>query len=84
MIQNPYEELGVAWGTPVEDCKKAFKKLARLYHPDLGSGNHDKFCRINEAISMIESGKVAKSSVTNYTRKKAGLHHVDLMSFEVF
>lgn len=85
MIQNPYEVLGVPWGTSIPECKKAFKKLARLYHPDLKTGNHEKFCMINEAMEMIETGKVSQVNIKmNYTRQKRGLHHSDLMSFKVF
>lgn len=85
MIQNPYDILGVAKGTSIEDCKKAFKRLARKYHPDSPTGDHEKFCQINEAMTMIETGNIpVLTNVMNYAYKKHGLRHSDLMSFKVF
>ena len=35
MITNPYKVLGVPDGAGEEECTKAYKKLAKKYHPDL-------------------------------------------------
>ena len=35
MITNPYKVLGVPDGASVEECTKAYKKLAKKYHPSL-------------------------------------------------
>lgn len=35
MITNPYKVLGVPDGASEEECAKAYKKLAKKYHPDL-------------------------------------------------
>jgi molecular chaperone DnaJ len=54
-----YETLGVDRNASDEDIKKAFRKLARQYHPDLQSGEHqkktseDKFKEINEAYEVL-------------------------------
>lgn len=82
-ISDPYAELEVPFGSPLEVCKKAYKKLARKYHPDL-NGDAEKFCRVNEAFGMIEdicSGKMNAKVFESVARPKKGLKHVDLMSF---
>ena len=50
-----YEVLGVPRDTPLEDIKKAFRKLAFQYHPDRNhdSGASDKFKEINEAYEVL-------------------------------
>ncbi len=37
-----YETLGVDRNAPEEDIKKAFRKLARQYHPDLQNNENQK------------------------------------------
>src|SRR5258707_8766719 len=50
-----YEALGVPRTASEEDIKKAFRKLARKYHPDVakGKGAEDKFKEINEAYEVL-------------------------------
>jgi curved DNA-binding protein len=47
-----YSTLGVDRNATPEDIKKAFRTLAREYHPDRG-GNEAKFKEINEAYSVL-------------------------------
>ncbi len=65
MINNPYAELGVPYGASEEEVTKAYRKLAKKYHPDLNPGDAvaaEKMARINEAYDMIKSGKTGASS----------------------
>jgi DnaJ-class molecular chaperone len=51
-----YKILGVARGANADDIKKAFRKLARKYHPDVNPGDKKaeaKFKEINEAYEVL-------------------------------
>src|SRR5207253_6594685 len=50
-----YETLGVSRTASEEEIKKAFRKLARKYHPDVakGKGTEEKFKEINEAYEVL-------------------------------
>jgi curved DNA-binding protein len=55
-FRDYYEVLGVARGATDEDIKKAFRKLARQYHPDVAKtkkGAEEKFKEINEAYEVL-------------------------------
>lgn len=60
-----YKILGVARGASADEIKKAFRKLARKYHPDLNLGDNkkkseEKFKEINEAYEVLSDPEKRK------------------------
>ena len=55
MAKSLYETLEIAEGTSEAEIKKAYRKLARKYHPDVNSdpGAEDKFKEINSAYEIL-------------------------------
>jgi molecular chaperone DnaJ len=49
-----YKILGVPRGAAEEDIKKAYRKLARKYHPDLNPGNKESEARFKELTEANE------------------------------
>jgi molecular chaperone DnaJ len=60
MNKDYYATLGVDRQAPLADIKKAYRKLARKYHPDLNPGDKSaeaKFKEIQEAYSVLSDPK---------------------------
>jgi len=54
--KNLYELLGIKKGASKEDIKRAFRKMARKYHPDVNPGDknaEEKFKEINQAYQIL-------------------------------
>ncbi len=60
-IKDYYETLGVARNATEEELKKAYRELAKKYHPDLHPDNRKemeaKFKEINEAYGVLSDPK---------------------------
>ncbi len=55
-----YEVLGVSKGASEDEIKKAFRKLAKKYHPDLNPGDKEAevhFKEINEAYEVLSDAE---------------------------
>lgn len=55
MSKDYYKILGIEKGASKEEIKKAYKKLAKKYHPDLNkdADAQEKFKEVNEAASVL-------------------------------
>lgn len=59
MNKDPYKILGVSPGASEEDITKAYRRLAKKYHPDLNPGDEaaaEKMSEINAAYDKIKNG----------------------------
>jgi len=59
-VKDYYDILGVDRKASQEDIKKAYRKLARKYHPDLNAGDkaaEQKFKEINDAYGVLGDEK---------------------------
>jgi DnaJ-class molecular chaperone len=55
-MRNPYDVLGVSRSADEADIKKAFRKLAKTYHPDRNKDDpkaKDKFAEVNAAYEIL-------------------------------
>ena len=56
MVENPYRVLGIPEGASPEEIKKAYRKKAKEYHPDLHPDDPTvtrKMSEVNEAYDML-------------------------------
>lgn len=61
---DPYAVLGVARGASGDDIRKAYRKLARKYHPDVNPGDRvaeDKFKEISGAYDVLSDDAKRKA-----------------------
>ncbi|MBY0258924.1 DnaJ C-terminal domain-containing protein [Methylobacterium sp.] len=58
-MRNPYDVLGVSKGASEADIKKAYRKLAKAYHPDRNQDDakaKDRFAEANSAYEILGDG----------------------------
>ncbi|MDR1285501.1 MAG: J domain-containing protein [Campylobacteraceae bacterium] len=62
MSKSLYETLGVNQSASADEIKKAYRRLARKYHPDINkeAGAEDKFKEINAAYEILSDEKKRK------------------------
>ena len=63
MIDDPYKVLGVSPNASDEEIKRAYRKLAKQYHPDLNPGDQEAAKRmqaINAAYEQIKDPEKAR------------------------
>ena len=66
--KNYYDILGVSKTATDEEIKKAYRSMAKKYHPDLNPGNAEaaeKLKEVNEAYEVL-SDKTKRSNYDNY------------------
>lgn len=52
--RSPYEVLGVASSASLDEIRKAYRRLARRYHPDVNPGNREAEEKFKEAVAAWE------------------------------
>ena len=65
MNRDPYQVLGVSPGASDEEVTKAYRRLAKKYHPDLNPGDEAaaaKMSDINAAYDQIKNGYTPQQS----------------------
>ena len=67
MIDDPYKVLGVSRDASDEDIKRAYRRLAKKYHPDLNPGDQEASRRMQEVNAAYEQIK----NPANFTNQQS-------------
>ena len=78
-MQDPYRVLGISSSATEEEIKKAYRNLAKKYHPDVNNGSQEaeqRMKEINEAYSTImkmrKSGTSSAGGSSGYQSYNSG------------
>lgn len=86
MYQDPYKVLGVSPDASDDEIKKAYRELAKKYHPDRNPGDENAAKRMNEinaAYDAIKSGAAQQQSAYGqYGQGGAGRQQYGYQQYE--
>lgn len=71
-LDNPYEILAIAKDASEAEIKKAYRTLAKKYHPDVNRGNKEaeiKFKAVGEAYNLL-SDKAKRANYDKMAQQK--------------
>ena len=69
IIDDPYKVLGLSPDASDEDVKRAYRRLAKKYHPDLNPGDAEaakKMQQVNAAYEQIKNPEKAQNNQSGY------------------
>jgi len=69
MIEDPYKILGVSPNASDEEIKRAYRRLAKQYHPDRNPGDQEaarKMQEVNAAYEQIKNPEKARPNYGGY------------------
>jgi len=91
MARSPYEILGVKKNASSDEVKKAYRKLARRYHPDTNAGDaeaEERFKEVQGAYDLLSDPEKRKSydnfgTTNGRPGPRGGFGGVDLGDFDL-
>ena len=81
---NPYQTLNISPNATDEEVTKAYRSLAKKYHPDLHPNDpvaERKMKEVNQAYDTIQSIRNGSSTQDTYSEYQS--HGIDLTSVEI-
>ena len=66
MIEDPYKILGVSHDASDDEIKRAYRALAKKYHPDRNPGDQEAARKMQEVNAAYEQIKNPQKQQTNY------------------
>jgi hypothetical protein len=52
-MRDPYVVLGLRHGAVLTEVKASYRRLAKIYHPDLAGGSTEKFQELSDAYEVL-------------------------------
>ncbi len=63
MYQDPYKVLGLSPGASDEEVTKAYRKLAKKYHPDLNPNDKETAKKMSEINAASQNKPVLRTAI---------------------